>query len=190
MNKIFNVLLIITLFSFCALAQKADKNKGIEDKPNFSGTWIIDKEKSYSKSADRKNVSDYTLIITHSGNELKVFRDYTVKTDKNSYTEILYTDKRKEKNVDKTGMTMQAEIKSETFWKKQAIVRRFLYDRSGNEMPPYIISGEKYSLSKDGKVLTITIEYELSSNSYMASEALRQNGNTVPKRQLIFNKQE
>jgi hypothetical protein len=57
-------------------------------------------------------------------------------------------------------------------------------------MPPFVISNERYSLSKDGKVLTITAEYELSSISQAGRAAMQQNDYFVPKRKLIFNKQE
>jgi hypothetical protein len=191
MNKFFTILFSITLFSLCIPAQEKSKDNKSEEKPNFSGTWLIDKEKSYPTSAERKSVGDYTVVIAHTGDELKISRKYTVKNIKGGYTETLYTDRREEKNVDNTGMTMEAEIKSETFWKKQTVVRRFLYDKTGRQMPAYIISGEIYSLSKDGKVLTITAEYELTSPFTEAGRAATErNGYIVPKRRLIFNKQE
>ena len=189
MNKISGILFLIALLSICAFPQEKSKDDKSQEKPNFSGTWVIDKEKSYSSSEERKNVSHYTLVIAHSGEQIKIFRNYIIKNNKSSYTDILYTDKRKERNVDSTGMTMQGDIESKTSWKKQTIVRHFIYDTS--QMPAYTISDEKYSLSKDGKILTITIEYSLIlSYSTSSQDAVRQNGYSLPKRQLVFNKQE
>ncbi len=134
-------------------------------------------------------MNDYTLTISHSGEEIKIARNYSFNNQRSSFTEIFFTDKRGEKNVDKTGMTNFPEIKSKTFWKKQAVVRRFLYSKS-DVGTPYVISSEKYTLSNNGKILTITIEFELGSRSDLAQAAIQQNGFTAPKAQLVFIKQQ
>lgn len=191
MKKLSIILFLIAILGVFSFAQEIEKDKNSQEKPNFSGTWIIDKQKSFSRSDERNNIENYTITIAQSGDEIKISRVYTIKNDRSSYTEILYTDKRGEKNVDKTGMTNNGEIKSKTFWKKQSVVRRFQYDKSGFGMPAYIVSGEKYSLSDDGRVLTITTEYELGSQlSEQGRAAVQQNGYSIPKRQLVFNKQE
>ena len=178
------------IFTFGAPAQE-EKDKKSPERPNFSGTWVIDKEKSYTNAETRRSVADYTIVIAHNGDEMKISRNYTIKNNKSSYTEIFYLDKRKEKNVDKTGITNEPEIKSETFWKKQTVVRRFLYSRSGGGMPAYIPALEKYSLSKDGKVLTITTEFNLSSfgSDERRVSAPSDDGMNRQTR-LIFNRQD
>jgi hypothetical protein len=191
MKKLLTVLFLSFLLNLCVFAQEKAKDDAPQEKPNFSGTWILDEKKSFSRSEERENISDYELVITHSGEELKIVRSYISKNNKNYYSEILYTDKRKENNVDKAGITTRAEIKSETFWKKQTIVRRFLYNKTIPGAPAYLLSNEKFSLSKDGKILTITTEFELGSlNSEMARAAMQQNGSSNLKRQLIFNKKD
>jgi hypothetical protein len=189
MIKLSIFFLLIASFSFSIAAQEKKKENEASGKPNLSGTWIIDKEKSYSKSSERKKVDYYKLIISHSGEEIKIARNYSFNNQRSSFTEILFTDKRGERNLDKTGMTDFPEIKSATFWKKQSIVRRFLYNKRDTGTP-YVVSSEKYALSDDGKTLTITTEYELGSRSELTQSAIQQNGFTVPKTQLIFIKQQ
>jgi hypothetical protein len=188
MVRLFGFFFLLMCLSFSVSAQEKKENES-QEKPNLSGTWVIDKEKSYPKSSERKKVDYYRLIISHSDEEIKIARDYSFNNQRSSFTEILFTDKRGEKNVDRTGMTNFPEIKSQTFWKKQTIVRRFLYSKS-DVGTPYVISGEKYTLSDDGKTLTITTEYELGSRSDLAQAAIHQNGFTIPKTQLVFIKQQ
>ena len=76
------------------------KTKNLKRNRISAGTWILNEERSYSKSKDRENISDYKVIITHIGEEIKnTSRSYIEKNNKNSYSEILYTDKRGEKNL-------------------------------------------------------------------------------------------
>ncbi len=53
--------LMIALFGFVSLGFAADK-------PNFSGTWVLDKDKSFSNPPGLEQ----TMTITHNGDQIKL----------------------------------------------------------------------------------------------------------------------
>jgi hypothetical protein len=192
MSKHLGILISIVLLSLAVTAQEKTVDDQAGKRPDFSGTWVLDEEKSYSKSEDRENMDKYQMIIKHSGEEIEIFRTYVFKNRNNRYTEILYTDKRGEKNLDTSGASSKSEISSKTTWKKQTIVRKYQAVREiFGGSPIYVLSKQIFKLSKDRLVLEITTEFVLNSvSNEIARATIRQNGFSAPKYKLIFNRQE
>lgn len=53
---LLSLVLLFVVFSFAA------------DKPNFSGTWVLDKNKSFSNPPG----FDQTMTVTHNGDQIKI----------------------------------------------------------------------------------------------------------------------
>lgn len=150
--------LIIALFAVSTIwAQKADPKP---DNPNLSGTWLLDINSL--SSSQRKTIKDYVLTIEQVDSEVKINRRYTEKGQPMVSTETLYTDKRKEENFDTNGVNGgfgKLTITSKSYWKKRSIIREFIYNKSDARIA-YLLDRQIFSLSIDGKVLTITTEYQ------------------------------
>lgn len=64
-KKLLFLTLALGLLSVAAMAQ---------DKVNYSGTWILDREKSYTSPG--QVASQMTLVVTHIGDELKIVTNF------------------------------------------------------------------------------------------------------------------
>jgi hypothetical protein len=150
--------LIIVMFAVSTIwAQKGDPKL---DSPDLSGTWLLDTNSL--SSSQRKSVKDYVLTIEQVDSEVKITRRYTENGHSIAFSETLYTDKRKEENFDANGTNSgfgKVTITSKSYWKKRSIIREFIYNKSDARIA-YLLDRQVFSLSKDGRVLTITTEYQ------------------------------
>lgn len=106
-----------------------------QQKIDLSGTWKLAKEISGSQLMPK---SVNTLVITQTGEQLKLVKTEVIDGQSRTTETILFLDGRSEEN---------AEIKSTTTVKKDHIYR----EKKLNPAKQH----EKYSLSKDGKTLRI-----------------------------------
>ncbi len=126
-----------------------------QEKPNLSGTWVLDKEKSDPPGmgmGGRGGFSpDITLIIEHQEPVLKIKR--IIKTERGEQVqELVYTtDGKENKNPGMRG----GEFRSKTRWDKGALVTK---GTQTVESPMGTIDLEiieTRTLSEDGKTLVI-----------------------------------
>jgi len=130
MKRIIFIWGLIFLSLTTCFAQKT------ETKLNISGKWSFD-EKS-SRVLVFQTPEEYTLDITQTDTEVKIESKIVRKGRIFTTETILYLDGRGEVN---------GKIESKTVLKGNAIIRKMISKLSGPD--------EKYSLSKDGKKLTI-----------------------------------
>jgi hypothetical protein len=131
-EPVFILTLILLIFT-TGLAQKT------ETKFNLSGDWILDKK---SSNPLFKMPDAYTLKIVQTETELTIDKTYVANGQTTISRTILYLDGRGEKNND---------LETKTILRKNSLVR----DRILREGDIKIGQREKYTLSKDGKKLTI-----------------------------------
>ena len=144
--KLLNIFFII-LFTFTtAVAQKT------EVKSDFSGKWILDEKKS--KIAD--GFWNYELVIVHTDPELKITHRSLVKGEDKSAEVIYYTDRRGEISRP-YAYYPEVEENSETFLKGNKTTRKYKTLGKG-EKPVKSETTETYVLSKDQKILTVTVD--------------------------------
>ena len=138
-------LLIILILSFTVFAQ-ADKNKsGKTAKPDFSGTWVIDESKN-------KNLGyDLTLIVVHKEPEMKVTKIYDFKGAKKTVEQTYYTDGR----TSPDSPTGFSTVSQKTDWRGVILFNTQQASKDGGKTNEQTIT-EKWELSADGKVLTLT----------------------------------
>ncbi|MEZ5428929.1 MAG: hypothetical protein R2747_21970 [Pyrinomonadaceae bacterium] len=179
--KFLQISLTIMIFGLGVFAQTK------QEKPDFSGTWILNQETSSPDSKTLENYEDFRLVISHKDPEITIRKSYLYKNKPLSYEIILFTDKRKE--VNKTPLTPEqfSEIESQTFWRKKTLFRKYESPATGNTVR---LIYEKYSLSDDGKTLTISTEnriFRSGNNSGLGRST--SSSSFAPGRKLVFTKQ-
>ncbi len=159
--------ILISLFLlaiFCVGSVSAQKTK--KEKPDFSGTWILDESKSnkalkaiFKSSKNVPSSNEKTtveLLIEHLDFEFKITETVitesfdesgklTNKVEKTSPVQTFYTDKRGERNVNGKNLPFD----SRTTWQDKKILV-VIPNKKEN-----FISSMQFSLSKDGKELTV-----------------------------------
>jgi hypothetical protein len=159
-------MLSLLLLSIVSFAQ--DNTKAI-DRQSFVGTWIFDEKASDAHPHLEELYNGQILKITVKESEFKIVETQIMnipkimingvlvkKGEKRSATIIFYTDNRGEVNKPYP-FNQNAEVTSKTEWNKNILVRNYKTDiyRSG-KLEGDIKSTETYSVSKDGKALTVT----------------------------------
>jgi len=163
-----NLIGLFLLAVFC-VAPVFSQNKN--EKPNFSGTWILDESKSnkalkalFKSSKNNPNLNSnektiHKLVIEHSEPEIKVAEIITTKSfdengksikkaEKTLPSQTYYTDKRGEQNVNEKNQPFNSISK----WNDKKIFV-VIPDKKENRT-----SVMQLSLSKDGKELTVNYE--------------------------------
>ena len=170
-----------TLLLFCLLACAAvaaaagdDKKKEGKSRPDFSGTWQLDRPKSdFGLFSDRPLArADSTLVVAHKDPELKVKRTLSLNGQEEVKEFVYYTDERGESNPATLGV---GEIQSKTKWDGDKVVAEASVKRKG----PQGTSSElnvtlKWQVSSDGKTLTNT--------------TLIRNGTEVEQLKLVYRR--
>jgi len=199
--------LIFFLISLIGLNVFAQKSQALKD---FSGTWIIDEKSSFQFSVDKENFEDFTLVISQNEPEIKITQTYSFKGKPSEQTIKLFTDKRGEENkyaIERFSRYPNIEdyslddvnLRSKTYLKKDKIIREGTYKAEVNTYP--IVIKQTYSLSSDGRTLTIITEKTVvttiaSSSSVLDSKSERDSTSLYPKPassstgRLIFHKKE
>jgi len=121
------------------------------EKPNFSGTWKLDAEKSdYGRLQPPQK---YERSITHNDPSLKIKTTQTGPQGPIS-TEMSYTTDGKESVNNIRG----ADVKITAHWDKETLLVESSRSVQGAELK----QNEKWTLSPDGKVLTIVNHFNSS----------------------------
>jgi hypothetical protein len=157
MRKTLIGLWLLLAVSVCA-AQN-DKNKSEKEaKPDFSGTWILDKNRSDSLD------HDLTLIIVHREPEIKITSRRKSKGRENTDEQTYRIDGKAERGSTRVNQDSEQRI----LWWGKTLVRRSVnqttFPGSGSRAVK-TVTIEEWSLSKDGKILTRTIAGSLAEET-------------------------
>ena len=126
-----------------------------QEKPNLSGTWVLDKEKSDPPGMGMGGRGgfnpDVTLIIEHQEPVLKIKR--IIKTERGEQAqELVYTtDGKENKNPGMRG----GELRSKTRWEKGKLVTKGTQTIESPMGTMELELTETYTLSEDGKTLIL-----------------------------------
>jgi len=151
-----SVLLALCLLLACAAAATArdDKKKA---RPDFSGTWELDRSKSdFGLFRDRPlSRADATLVIAHRDPELKITRTLKLNGQQEVKEFNYYTDERDETNPATVGA---GEVKSKTKWEGERVAAHAKMSWPGQGGGPAVELDvtQKWQVSSDGKTLTNT----------------------------------
>lgn len=167
------------------------------DRPDFSGTWVLDKDKSKLADADplRKG-GDQTLTITQQEPEVKIVQKSVLPGRERTREFVYYTDGRGESNANRhsyevysVGSAAKPEsggedkIRSKTTWEGNKIVSRYRTYVATRRTGMMIVDGiEFWSLSKDSNTLTHTTVLSSGSENGPLATAFRQEIKRVFKR--------
>lgn len=179
MKKIPKIFaLFVLLFSNLSAQDLANKVS------TFSGTWILDKEKSsFGVFDDKAAYANYTLKISDDGTEFKVTKSYVYKGRQINHEIILFTDKRGETNIISIPDDSY-KIESKTTRKANIVNRNYKFKIARKNLTNRNSGSEKYILSDDGKKLTLAVSN--SFESYASHQTRPVTGTLTHK--LIFDK--
>ncbi|HEX8500943.1 MAG TPA: hypothetical protein VF659_10170 [Pyrinomonadaceae bacterium] len=159
--------IILTLcLAACAAAAAAaaparDGGKKEEQpRPDFSGTWELDRSKSdYGIFRDRPvSKAEATLVVSHKEPELRISRTLRLSGQQETKEFTYYTDGRGETNPAAVGA---GEVKSKTKWDGEKVTARAKMTWPGqNGSPGFEVDvTQKWQVSADGKTLTNTTAF-------------------------------
>lgn len=148
----FLILLVLLVSVQSELKQPAD----------FSGKWSLE-----SKNGNKVSGGKTTLIISHTGSEIKVVQESSQGGTSQQREFTYYADGRGETNPSDPG---GQPFHSVTSWKKNALVIKFTLPstRANNN----VVVNERideWTMSKDGRSLTQTSSFTSSSSTTDAS---------------------
>ena len=134
-------------------------------KPDFSGTWVMDVNRSFSNPAGLEQ----TLIVVHTGDQIKV--DAKIKTQQGEQTiNEMYTLDGKETEFTPPGTQPNAKGKRKAMWlpdAKGAVIDDVVTADSPNG-PVTRKTMRKWTLSPDGKTLTVDYYFDDQRGSFEA----------------------
>jgi hypothetical protein len=147
--------LLLTLCLTAAASAVDDRKKGGKSRPDFSGTWQIDRSKSdFGAFSDRPlSKADSTLVVEHRDPELKIRRTQSLNGQEEVKEFAYYTDERGETNQATIGV---GEVKSKTKWDGDKVVSEAQVKRRGQGGSYELNVTQKWQVSSDGKTLTNT----------------------------------
>jgi hypothetical protein len=187
-KKVIISLLVLSFIVMCFGANGRSRDNK-QDKPNFSGTWKLDRTRgNYVSRASLKPEDDLMLVISHAEPEIKVIRKFIKGGQKQIQDLTYYSDCRGE-----VGYTFidRKKSKSKTEWEGAAIVSRFSVPlESTSREDTYVNVTESWVLSDDGKTLTQTQQFQISkkSRSSLDSQLPRIPMPQITETQIFFNR--
>lgn len=142
-SKIFILLFVICLNTVAFSQEKQN------ERINFSGTWVFDKDRStnYGRFFD-----NHYLIISIKDNQFKISKVFVVDKKAATYEITLLTDKTGEKNT-YVAVGGNIERTSKTYWQKNNLISEYKLKPEKEKMT--FGGTERYYLSKDGQKLFI-----------------------------------
>jgi hypothetical protein len=158
MRRPLSASLLSALLTLClsAVAAAGDEiQKEGKSRPDFSGTWRIDRSKSdFGGFSDRPLArADSTLVVEHKDPELKIRRTLSLNGQEEVKEFAYYTDERGEANQATLGV---GEVKSKTRWDGDKVVSEAQIKRRGQGGAYELKVTQKWQVSSDGKTLTNT----------------------------------
>ncbi|HEY0544245.1 MAG TPA: hypothetical protein VGC91_02525 [Pyrinomonadaceae bacterium] len=151
-KKLLTVCCLLSLMTLCAAQEGKTKSEG-KAKPDFNGTWLIDKSKSDYGRAEGTPIAnaDITMTVALSEPEFHVTRKMTLNGNEHVGELVFYTDGRGETNHALLG---GGDLKTKTKWSGSKLVSKASISRRVREENFNIDIEEKWELSSDGKTLT------------------------------------
>jgi hypothetical protein len=140
MRKYFPLLLVVVLIAVSPLFGQAGK-------PNFSGTWTLDRDKSEMGSGGGGRMAAATVVIEHKDPQLVIKRTLQTQSGEERVMEAKYTTDGKAN----TNESFRGSVESKTNWDGNKIVTDSVRETPNGTME----IRETLSLSADGKTLTI-----------------------------------
>ncbi len=142
-----NCILFVLILTFSMTAFGQDKSKADAlPKPDFSGKWLLEQSKS-------KNVDfDLTLLVEHREPEMKVTKIYNFKGAKRTVEENYFTDGRAAADAE----FGSDAISQKAVWRGGTLIRTKEVSKGSGKTVEQTTT-ENWELSKDGKMLTLTL---------------------------------
>ncbi len=159
LTKLLPVLLLLAVWVAAGFAQ-GTKSK---PKPDFSGTWELDRNRSNVGKSNSSSPPEQLTIAYHDP-ELKIHKKVLVNGQFEERELTYYTDGRGETNPTTAWITVNPgsnadrphETKSKTSWNGEKLVTRSVFlPRAGGAIMEFEITVER-RISSDGKTLTET----------------------------------
>lgn len=149
MRRAIAVFCLIVVATIC-VAQ--DKNaSGQRPKPNLSGTWVLDLNKSSLGKRQKEGLTEYLLVIAHRDTEIKMVR--RIKKGGREVVDdlIYYTDGRP------GFLPVSGNIETKTTWRKNKLYRRSTSSINILSVLHQSVTEDEWRLSEDGATLVRTI---------------------------------
>jgi hypothetical protein len=164
MKRALAVLLLAACAAAAAAAQGEKKGgKSEKPRPDLSGTWLRDNDKSDFGNFAQSPLARAKLIyvIDAKDPEIKITRKSALDGQEDSRQVTHYSDGRGETNP---AMIGDGEMKSKTKWEGSKLVAKSSTSSQTPNGPLYMETLIKWELSDDGKTLTETISMTRSVN--------------------------
>ncbi|MEP6569839.1 MAG: hypothetical protein ABJC10_08700 [Acidobacteriota bacterium] len=166
MRKYLIIGWLIIASALTASAQ-AEKNNKVINKPNLTGSWLLDRKRSNVGGPSKPNSqADLPLKITHRDPELRITRLYDHNGQIVERETFYYSDGRGETNPATMILSTQASVpardlekqttKSKTRWSGKKLVTSSIVRDSVAGHPLEFEIMDEWKLSEDGKTLTQT----------------------------------
>ncbi len=157
MRRSLSASLLSVFLASCLLTSAAAVGDKKRARPDFSGTWELDRSKSeFGLFSDRPlSKADSTLVVEHRDPELKIRRTLGLNGQEEVKDFAYYTDGRGETNQATLGV---GEVKSKTRWDGDEIVSEARIKRRGQGGAYELKVTQKWQVSSDGKTLTNTTD--------------------------------
>ena len=143
-----SIILCLCVAACLSGVSSAQVGEGSEQRPDMTGTWVLDRSKSNYGDARGRDISkaDSTLVIEHRGSELRIAKTVVLKGQQETKQYAFYTDGRGESNPMAYG---PGRFETRTKWEGDTVVAH-ANSGNGTEMT------QKWRLSADGQTLTHT----------------------------------
>jgi hypothetical protein len=181
-------VIFLVLAAMVAQAQSSSKTK---NKPDFSGSWMLDLKKSDQKAIPSR--PDLPIKISHHDPELSITQTSEVNGKTIERESIYYTDERGETNRATTTITtnpgsvtpeeLEKQVtKSRTRWSgdKLVTVSTLRLTAAGHVLEYELV--DEWKLSKDGNVLTKLSKVVFQGSNAMFVPAI------VPDTKKVYNR--
>lgn len=150
-STILNLLIPFCVFSFAA------------EKPNFTGTWVFDKDKSFSFPQGLEQ----TMTITHGGDQIKL--EGKQKSVRGEYDlNESYTLDSKETEFTPQQQGPDAKGKRKAYWlvNNKGIIIEDAITSDSPDGPTTQLITRKWQLSPDGQTLTVDYYFDGPRGSF------------------------
>jgi len=134
-------------------------------KPDFSGTWVMDTNRSFSNPPGLEQ----TLVVTHTGDQIKVDAKLKTQQGEQSINETYMLDG-KETDFAPPGGQANAKGKRKAMWLpdgRGALIEDVVTADSANG-PVTRKTARKWTLSSDGRTLTVDYYFDDQRGSFEA----------------------
>ena len=157
MRRSLSASLLTAFWTLCLLTPAAGDDRKGEGKPrpDFSGTWRLDRSKSDFGAFEDKPLAkaDSTLVVEHRDAELKIRRTLSLDGQEEVKEFAYYTDERGETNQATLGV---GEVRSKTKWDGDRVVSEARIRRKSLTGFYELNVTQRWQVSSDGKTLTNT----------------------------------